>query len=167
VELKIRTHGLAMDMASGVMDHFQAESSALLRTKEVRSTIFGPIWGYGAHGHCTFTSTAAPRSGVLGMGNRHRLLAPPSASAHIIYHHRTRAGVRNYQHGHGHRGAALPTAHITPPRPPPASSERTRGTRPQQPEHGFSPPDRFAHNSPSTAVHRQLADLYKTSKLPF
>jgi hypothetical protein len=52
--------------------------------------------------------SAAPRFGMLR--NLYRLLAPPP-SAHTIYHHRTRAGVRNYWH----QGANVLTVSLPTP----------------------------------------------------
>jgi hypothetical protein len=58
----------------------------------------------------------------------YRLLAPPSA--HTIYRHRTRSGVRNYWH----QGGAVLTAPL-----PTTPSERTRKIGPLQPEHARPP----------------------------
>jgi hypothetical protein len=77
--------------------------------------------------------TAAPRLGMLR--NLYRLLAPPSA--HTIYHHRTRSGVRNYWH----QGGAVLTVSL-----PTTPSERTRKIGPLQPEHAIWSPLIFAQS---------------------
>jgi hypothetical protein len=68
--------------------------------------------------------SAAPRFSMLR--NLFRLLAPPSA--HTIYRHRTRSGIRNYWH----QGGAVLTLSL-----PTTSSERTRKNGPLQPEHAI------------------------------